>query len=150
MSDASLTKRSEGAPDWVDILLADTVTAWGTVVGVSSLVLLVGYAPIFRLEMIPVILGMLLATAGIGFFLALYVCVFLGLPALGLAKLLKLNHWWQAAIIGALAGLLVVLVFPMPDPSQGQVGVILTRLLFVVAGALAGMAAWRERRKGLT
>ncbi len=140
-------------PDWVDILLAATLAAWGTIVAGIMLFFL---AP--GIVASPESAGpQALWYVGIsimGFLLASIVCTVIGLPALALANWLKLTKWWQAAIIGGSAGLMlgspVALYSYIPSYAAQQtpiVGVLFWLFWFVLAGALAGVAAWRERRK---
>ncbi len=148
-SEARPERRSTEIPDWVDILLAATIASWATVAGAMTIAMLAGFLPIFRFEMIPFILATVAMIVGMTFFIAMYVCVILGLPALGIAKLFKLNQRWHAALLGAFAGFLVTLVIPGLSVAALREDSIFGVILFIVAGILAGLAAWRERQKGL-
>lgn len=147
MSSANVKRKAE-KPDWVDILLAASIAAWGTIVCamfVFAVVPLIFRSP---LESVPAVYAFLVFYCVYGFLVASVVCAVLGLPALALANWLGLSRRWQAAVVGGAAGFLISLVLPIrPGFMVGWSDWMFT-LMFLFAGALAGVAAWRERNKG--
>lgn len=142
---------SRGKPDWLDILFAATLTSWATMVIPLLPFLLGGSILNFRLEFLVDAKAMINFASGMAtlaiysFFIAMVTCTVLGLPALGLAILLRLDAWWQGAAVGAVAGLIFAFVFTGGRTFDLNLGLLVAWL--AVAGALAGIAAWRERRK---
>jgi hypothetical protein len=147
MSGANV-KRSMKKPDWVDILLAASIAARGTIV--SAMFVFAVVPVIFRspLEAVPAVYAFLVFYCVYGFLVASVVCAVLGLPALALANWLGLSRRWQAAVVGASAGLVVSLLFTNSSALMAGWNDWLCTLLFLVAGAFGGVAAWRERNKG--
>lgn len=96
----------------------------------------------FSIEGLIAVSSMLVMAASISFFIALFACVILGLPALGIVGLLNLNDWWHSAVLGLLAGFIVFVVLTGGTFARNEVfaGVLL------LAGAIAGVAAWRVRK----
>jgi hypothetical protein len=67
---------------------------------------------------------------------------------LALARWLNLSKWWEVAALGAAAGLLASLIFPLRPWNMPPWDEIAVTLMFLIAGVFAGIAAWRERAKG--
>ena len=140
--------RPADRPSWVDILLPAVLASWGTITAgmfvlsvVPRIVALPQAAPI-------AVFGFLLIYGFFGFVLATVVCTIVGLPALALAGWLKLTKAWQAALIGAIAAFPVMFVFVPRFRSEVEGDMkLLLEYLFILAGALAGIAAWREFKK---
>lgn len=145
----SVRRDAKGSPpDWVDILLAATIAAWATVmaaIATGAVIVLIGN---FRIELLASTLGSLVVAGGIAFFIAIFACAILGLPALALVTLLRLDEGWQAALIGAIAGLIFSGTLMGWPSVVKDWSIVLSTIVFIVAGAVAGVAAWRERRKG--
>lgn len=135
-------------PDWVDILLAATLASWATVMIAITAGMAIALVIDFRIEALAFAFVYLVSAAGISFFIAIFACTILGLPALGLAALLRLDAWWQAALIGALAGLIFAGTIVGWRPNMYDWSIVVSGVVLIAAGALAGVAAWRERRKG--
>lgn len=147
MSKKAVLDRSARKPDWVDILLAATLAAWGTVLGSMFVFWFLPVAFETPLDAVPSLFNLLLFFGFFGFILATAVCTIVGLPALALARWLNLTEWWQAAAVGSIAGILVVgtPILSLPGEIVSKVVLVVT---LVIAGALAGVAAWRERERG--
>ena len=147
MSAGRLPKRRAEKPDWVDVLLAATLAAWGTIV-VAMTLLFVAY---IITGLLPGgtdrLFALMIPTIFLGFLIAIIVCVIVGLPALGLIHWLKLSRWWQWTAIGAAAGLLVSLLPGLHLPID-PISVTPVALVFLLAGAFAGDAAWQEQHRG--
>lgn len=135
-------------PDWVDIILAATLVSWGTVLSAMTVALFAQVQGELNTAYVTRFMVSWAAMAFAGFFVTLFICIILGLPALAIARLLRLDRPWQAAALGALAGALVALAIPKPSGFAYDWVEIAGALVFVLAGALAGLAAWRERNKG--
>jgi hypothetical protein len=141
-------KTKPDVPDWVDILLASTLASWATVMIAIALATLVSIFTSFHLTAVVSALGILVWVGTISFFVALFASVILGLPALGVARLLKLDKWWQAAIIGALASVIFMVVITGGRAQVDNWNEVVSVIVLGLAGVFAGIAAWRERRKG--
>ena len=152
MSGGSANRKAERS-DWVDILLASTLSAWGTLVVAMFLFFLAPGIVASPERAVPQVLGFL-GISIMGFLLASIVCTVIGLPALALANWLKLTKWWQAAILGGSAAILIggpIAVFSYAPQYAAQhdptIGAMFWVFWFALAGVIAGVAAWRERRK---
>ena len=131
-----------GATDWFDVLFASTVASWATFMAAMSFVAISALILNFSIEGLIAVSSMLVMAASISFFIALFACVILGLPALGIVGLLNLNDWWHSAVLGLLAAFIVFVVLTGGTFARNEVfaGVLL------LAGAIAGVAAWRVRK----
>ena len=147
MNDTSPVTRSTERPDWAQVLLAATLASWGVFMIVFACELIIRLLADFSMLGLVQSASTLISGALITFFAALIVCIVAGLPALALVNWLRLDRWWHDGLIGAVAGFAFIYgvlgsrEFISPSFPVSSV------LLFVVAGALAGVAAWRERRK---
>lgn len=101
----------------------------------------------FHVGALGYVISILVTTGAVCFFIALFTCLILGLPALGLARLLKLDKWWQAAIIGALSALIFMVVITGGRAVVDEWNEVASAVVLDLAGVLAGIAAWREQRK---
>jgi hypothetical protein len=141
-------KRATEKADWVDILLAAALAAWGTVCCATFVFGLMPTMVSSPERIVSKLYWFVLGYGFFGFVLATVVCTIVGLPALALATWLKLSKWWQGAIVGGAAGLLVSLAIPA-WPGLAYLDQAMSVVLFAIAGAFAGVAAWREHKKGI-
>ena len=133
------------------MLLAATLASWAVVVPTMLAALLLEMEWPISGEAAFALLNVGLVIAFYGFFVALFVCLALGLPALVIAQLLHLDKLWQAATTGTLAGAVVAigaLALPRPFGAGYDWDDLVQVFVFVLAGALAGIAAWRARARG--
>jgi hypothetical protein len=135
-------------PDWVDVLLPAALASWGTIVVASAVFALLPSMFASSEDAVLAAYWFLIVYCFGGFLIATVVCTVVGLPALALANWLKLRSWWQAAITGAVGGLLVSFAAPNWPGAAAHWSDAAHEFLFLIAGALAGLAAWRERAKG--
>ncbi len=89
--------------------------------------------------------GLLAASAIFGAPVVLVICFVVGAPALVLLEVLKLSKWWQAALVGAAAGALLLLgalTFTRPTDVSVNAAGIAVAVIFMLTGATAGVTAW--------
>jgi hypothetical protein len=142
LSGGSVKHKAE-KPDWLDVLVSAWITAWVTLVtaqfglGFGSLMWGGAHDQLVQLFFVTA------AFAFWSFFFGIFVTSIVGVPALLLARALRLSKRWHAALIGAFAGLIAILPVALPALGSSAKLVVLWVAVFVVAGGLAGLAARR-------
>lgn len=126
-------------PKWMTALLLASIAAWAVYIGCAMVAAFIGGDP--------GAVEVTLATAVFGFPVGLAASFVVGGPALLAAESLKLSHWWQAAIVGAVSGvaalaLVAMFIFGMRPESLPTGKAVLAALAFGLAGACAGVTAW--------
>ena len=129
---------------WGQAMFAATLAAW--ILFIAFCVLNVLFQEQVQQDGRPGQAGNVIAIGIIGFPVALFLCVFAGVPCLALVYWWKLSRLWQVALVGACAGGLVGLglVFVL-DPINRlgfNADTFITAIMFAVIGAGAGAAAW--------
>lgn len=129
---------------WGQALFLSSISAW--VFYIVYALLAAGFETYWQACGRAGMLAFTLALAILGFPIALVICLLMGGPALWAAELLKLTKWWQAALLGALGGILALLLAPMMfGPAVGfefDLRTVLSLAVLSPAGACAGVTAW--------
>jgi hypothetical protein len=129
---------------WGQALFLSSISAW--VFYIVYALLAAGFETYWQACGRAGMLAFTLALAILGFPIALVICLLIGGPALWAAELLKLTKWRQAALLGALGGILALLLAPMRlGPAVGfefDLRTVLSLAVLSPAGACAGVAAW--------
>ena len=139
-------------PNWLDILVAAWITAWVTLT-IAQAALGFGWVVWSGShDRVPQIFFVTAVFAFWSFFLGIFVTSIVGIPALLLARALRLSRRWHAVLLGALAGLIATLPFALPALGSSADTAVIWVVAFVVAGGLAGLSARRAmlRRESST
>ena len=136
------------------VLFVAAVAAWATVTSLGVLVAVMQIGMWLGAMNVGYFFLALLGVAVAGFFVAIPICMVVGLPLLTLTRWLKLDRWWQWAALGAAAGVAILFglaatpwpfdLWPFSAGPFDLNTVATVAGIFSVAGAVAGVVAWRE------
>lgn len=140
-------QRKIAKPDWLDVLVSAWVTASVTLtiaqamLGFGWVVWSGSHEQIFQVVFVTI------AFAFWSFFLGMFVTSIVGIPALLVARALRLSKRWHAVLVGALAGVIVTLPFALPALENSPDTFVFWSAAFAIAGGLAGLSARRTMLK---